>query len=132
MKNDISKTFKNNKVLENRDLKGVFKMTYAVIRIRGVIGKNKKSEDTMKILGLKKRYSMIFLEEIKLPMIKTAQSYVTWGEVSKDIQKKFSDKVSHLNSPKKGFRAIKMIYPKGDLGYRGDKINELIERMMPR
>ena len=28
-----------------------------------------------------------------------------------------------------GFKAIKMVYPKGDLGYRGDKINELIERM---
>lgn len=106
-------------------------MTYAVVRIRGIIGKNKKSEDTMKILGLKRRYSMIFVEEDKLPSIKKAGDYVTWGEVSKDVQKKFDKKVSHLSSPRKGFRATKMIYPKGDLGYRGDKINELIERMMP-
>ncbi|MBI4895753.1 MAG: uL30 family ribosomal protein [Candidatus Aenigmarchaeota archaeon] len=104
---------------------------YAVIRIRGVIGKNKKAEDTLKMMGLRRRYSMALFDESNLPMIKRAESYVTWGEISKDIQKKFDKKISRLNSPKKGFKATKMIYPKGDLGYRGDKINELIERMMP-
>ncbi|MEM5801961.1 MAG: 50S ribosomal protein L30 [Candidatus Aenigmatarchaeota archaeon] len=35
-----------------------------------------------------------------------------------------------LTPPSKGFKSIKEYYPKGDLGYRGKEINELIERMM--
>lgn len=38
--------------------------------------------------------------------------------------------VFRLNPPSKGFRATKMAWPKGDLGDRGEAINELIERMM--
>ncbi|MEM5871539.1 MAG: 50S ribosomal protein L30 [Candidatus Aenigmatarchaeota archaeon] len=38
--------------------------------------------------------------------------------------------VFRLKPPKKGYKSIKKPYPKGALGYRGDKINELIERMM--
>lgn len=38
--------------------------------------------------------------------------------------------VFRLNPPKKGYRRIKLPYPKGALGYRGEKINELLERMM--
>ncbi|MFH1236939.1 MAG: 50S ribosomal protein L30 [Candidatus Aenigmatarchaeota archaeon] len=35
-----------------------------------------------------------------------------------------------LSPPKKGYEGIKRAFPKGALGYRGDKINKLIERMM--
>lgn len=35
-----------------------------------------------------------------------------------------------LTPPSKGFKSIKEHYPKGDLGYRGKEINELIERMI--
>jgi large subunit ribosomal protein L30 len=35
-----------------------------------------------------------------------------------------------LSPPTAGFRTIKLHYPKGDLGYRGEKINELLERMI--
>ena len=35
-----------------------------------------------------------------------------------------------LACPKKGFEGIKQDFPKGALGYRGEKINDLIERMM--
>ncbi len=38
--------------------------------------------------------------------------------------------VFRLNPPSKGYRATKRAWPKGDLGDRGEKINELIERMM--
>ena len=103
---------------------------YAVIRIRGIIGKNRKNEDTLKIIGLRKPHSMTILPEDKKSLMKKVSGYVAWGEISEDLLKKYSDKkVFHLNSPRKGFKAIKMVYPKGDLGYRGDKINELIERM---
>ncbi len=35
-----------------------------------------------------------------------------------------------LNSPSKGFESIKRHFPVGALGYRGDRINELILRML--
>ena len=38
--------------------------------------------------------------------------------------------VFKLTPPSKGFNSVKEYYPKGDLGYRGKEINELIERMI--
>lgn len=38
--------------------------------------------------------------------------------------------VFRLTPPSKGFRSTKTHYPKGDLGYRGKAINELIKRMI--
>lgn len=35
-----------------------------------------------------------------------------------------------LTPPSKGFKSTKEQYPKGDLGYRGKEINELLERMI--
>lgn len=38
--------------------------------------------------------------------------------------------VFRLSPPSKGFSSVKLLYPKGDLGYRREKINELLKRMM--
>jgi len=38
--------------------------------------------------------------------------------------------VFRMSPPRKGYGGIKTAYPKGALGYRGEKINELLERMM--
>jgi len=39
--------------------------------------------------------------------------------------------VFRLTPPSKGFKkSIKQHYPKGELGYRGEKINELLKRMI--
>jgi large subunit ribosomal protein L30 len=38
--------------------------------------------------------------------------------------------IFRLTPPSKGFRSIKLAYPKGDLGYRGMNINKLILRMI--
>ncbi len=104
---------------------------YAVIRIRGKININKKGRNQMKSVGLEKNHSMVILPKDSLHLIKKMSDYVTWGEISKELSDKFKgEKIIKLSSPKKGFKAIKMVYPKGDLGYRGEKINELIERMM--
>ena len=35
-----------------------------------------------------------------------------------------------LNPPRKGYKSIKYSYPKGALGYRGEQINDLINRML--
>ncbi|MFH8080656.1 MAG: 50S ribosomal protein L30 [Candidatus Aenigmatarchaeota archaeon] len=38
--------------------------------------------------------------------------------------------IFRLNPPRKGFKSKKLPFPKGDLGYRGKDINELLKRMM--
>jgi large subunit ribosomal protein L30 len=38
--------------------------------------------------------------------------------------------IFRLTPPSKGFKSIRDAYPKGDLGYRKEEINELIERMI--
>lgn len=38
--------------------------------------------------------------------------------------------VFRMDPPRKGYEGIKTPYPKGALGDRGDKINDLLERMM--
>lgn len=38
--------------------------------------------------------------------------------------------VLRLTSPSKGFKSTKSHYPEGDLGYRGNDINSLLERMI--
>lgn len=38
--------------------------------------------------------------------------------------------VLRLTPPSKGFKSTKSHYPEGDLGYRGDAINNLLERMI--
>lgn len=35
-----------------------------------------------------------------------------------------------LTPPSKGFKSVKVNFPRGDLGYRGKEINRLIERMI--
>ena len=101
---------------------------YAVIRIRGRLEKAKKATDTMNMLCLRKLYSFKILAEDKLGMIKKVRDYVTWGEIDNDTAELVNGK--KLCPPLKGFKAIKMHYPKGDLGYRGDKINELLRKMV--
>ncbi|HJW97018.1 MAG TPA: 50S ribosomal protein L30 [archaeon] len=38
--------------------------------------------------------------------------------------------VFRLSPPSKGYESTRALYPKGSLGYRGEKINELIKRMI--
>jgi large subunit ribosomal protein L30 len=38
--------------------------------------------------------------------------------------------IFRLNPPRHGFKSTRLPYPKGDLGFRKEKINELLERMI--
>jgi large subunit ribosomal protein L30 len=38
--------------------------------------------------------------------------------------------IFRLTPPLHGYKSTKLPYPKGDLGFRGEKINELLERMI--
>jgi len=57
-------------------------------------------------------------------------------DIAKKIIKKGSLKtagikpVFRLSPPSKGYRSIRLMYPKGDLGDRGTAINQLLKRMI--
>lgn len=51
-------------------------------------------------------------------------------EISSEGKSKLLKPVFRLTPPSGGFREIKQHFPKGELGYRGDKINELLEKMI--
>jgi len=110
-------------------------MSYAVVRIRGSIDMNEGMKSTMKMLNLNTVNSCVIVPDnpsIK-GMLKKAQSWITWGEVSKETEaalKKKGEKIFRLSPPSKGYKNIRAHYPNGAYGYRGDNINDLIKRML--
>ncbi|MFH1364040.1 MAG: 50S ribosomal protein L30 [Candidatus Aenigmatarchaeota archaeon] len=138
---------------------------YAVVRIRGSVGLDKKIKDTLSMLRLERVNHCVLID--KTPhmegMVKKVRSYITWGEVDSKILEKLVEKrgrlpgnkklepkkakevarsiekdkkvkeikpVFRLSPPSRGFKAIRKDYPRGALGYRGEKINDLLKRMM--
>jgi large subunit ribosomal protein L30 len=139
---------------------------YAVIRIRGSVNVERDIKATLSILRLERVNHCVLVP--KTPdydgMLQKARSYLTWGEVSKDMlerlvakrgrlpgDRKLGDKgakevsgkilkeglkelkikpVFRLSPPSKGFRSVRLGYPRGDLGYRGEEINQLLKRMI--
>lgn len=151
----------------------------AVVRIRGTISASRQVRETLKMLHLtRNNYATLITDAPSfVGMLKTIQSFVTWGEASKETvamlikekgrligNKKLTDEyaqkigyksleelseaifnckveywklpriqpVFKLHPPTKGFKGkIKKSYGMGgELGYRGENINELIKRMI--
>ena len=124
-------------------------LKYAVIRVRGLVRVKKEINDTMNILGLYRKNYCVFVDKKDLGMIKKIKDYVTYGEIDKETEdilvKNKAEKTKNkegkdvikrffrLNSPKKGFgrKGIKVSFvAKGALGNRGEKINDLLKRMI--
>jgi len=129
---------------------------FAVIRIRGGTKYNPKVRDTFRMLNLNNQHNMVFVPVTSnyIGMLRVVKDYVTWGEVSPEIMQKFKStnktdnnldnkpgskpvgsnkKIFRLKPPKGGYerKGIKISYTAGGaLGYRKDKINELITKMM--
>lgn len=110
--------------------------TYAIIRVRGGAETSRQVEDTLKMLSLTRvNHCVLRKESDSLEgMLRKASGYITWGEASTEsiekLKRKGEGKVLRLHPPSKGYRSVKKHFPKGDLGYRGDKINELLGRMV--
>ena len=121
----------------------------AVIRIRGSVKVKTEINDTMEMLHLYRKNYCVIVDEKYIGMIKKAKDYITYGEIDpeteklliekrgektknkegKEVQKKFF----RLSPPKKGFgrKGIKFNFSQGGaLGYRAEKINDLIMRML--
>jgi large subunit ribosomal protein L30 len=125
------------------------------IRIRGGVNATMRVEDTLKMLRLDRNMASTLLDdrpEYK-GMLQHAKDYVTWGEptvetvrllleidalasalCSGDVEFHKLEGIKpffRLHPPKKGFkRTVKRPYrARGELGYRGEAINELAKRM---
>lgn len=127
------------------------KVNVAVIRLRGKIGLKKSVKDTLEMLRLYRKNYCIVIDSTpsNLGMIEKVKDYITWGEIDdetlkllvetrgergKDKQgKSIVKKFFRLAPPRKGFerKGIKVQFSVGGaLSYRGEKINDLIRRMV--
>jgi large subunit ribosomal protein L30 len=112
----------------------------AAVRVRGLTGVKYGVKETMKFLGLhRKNYCVILKKDpSSIGMLNKAKDYTTWGEITQetvDMLKKRDEgkKFFRLNSPRKGFgrKGIKNPFTRGGaLGYRGEKMNDLVQRMI--
>ena len=123
----------------------------AAVRIRGLIRIKKEVVNTLNMLKLYRKNYCIILQSTPsiLGMLKKVKDYITWGEINDETLKllrekrldKTKDKQGNvvekkffrLHPPRKGFarKGTKIPFKMGGaLGYRGDKINDLLKRMI--
>jgi large subunit ribosomal protein L30 len=113
----------------------------AAVLLRGLIGLNQDIKDTLRMMNLQKRYSCVVVLDTPSSrgMLQKCKDYLTYGEISEEMIKELDAKRVKQNNhyalhpPRGGLerRGTKVPYAsKGALGYRGDKINELIKKMI--
>jgi len=123
----------------------------AIIRIRGLTGVKTGIKDSMNMLRLyRKNYCVVVPnDESHKGMCIKIKDFVTWGEIDDETFKELKEKrlkmtkdkegketpkkFFALHPPRKGFerKGIKVSFKAGGaLGYRGEKINDLIKRML--
>ncbi|HLC99271.1 MAG TPA: uL30 family ribosomal protein [Candidatus Nanoarchaeia archaeon] len=125
------------------------KVLVAVILVRGLIDIKEGIKDTLKMLRLFRKNYCVVIEDSASSrgMVNKVKDYTTWGEIDEPTLKLLIEKRSEKNPrdpkktkaffrlqpPRKGFgrNGIKYPFSKGGaLGYRGEKINDLIKRML--
>ena len=121
----------------------------AVILIRGLINVSHDKKKTLALFRLLKKHCCVVIDDnvIMRGMANKVKDYVTWGEASDETIKLLKDKRGQkdpmnpkelkkffcLAPPVGGFErgGIKQQFKQGGaLGYRADKINELIKKMI--
>ncbi len=138
-----------NNTLENK--------LVAIVRVRGRVNVRHDISETLKRLRLNRvnNCTIVKLTPDYYGMLKNCESYVTYGEVSKEILERLvnSSKMKinandiiegkydskelkkslpfRLHPPRRGYRSIKRnVKQGGALGYMGPAINGLIQRMV--
>lgn len=119
----------------------------AVVRIRGTARLLTGIEDTLKMLKLFRKNYCIVVEGTasNMGMIKKCKDYVTYGEIDDETLKQLTEKKGEKDAEGKMKKFFRMDPPRGGferkgtkkafqvggaLGYRGDKINLLLKKMM--
>ena len=117
----------------------------AAIRIKGQVGLKSDINETLNRLRMRRKYSCVVLKGSKeeMGMIKKLRDFIAYGDIDDTTYKKLVEKRGkkqadgklkpffRLHPPRKGIESKKHFgVGKGVLGNHGDKINELIERML--
>ncbi len=114
----------------------------AGILIRGLININPDIKKTLYLLRFRKKHTCVVIADtaVNKGMLVRCKDYVTWGEIDEETLKELQnkrkikyEKLYHLQSPRGGFerKGIKKPYSEGGvLGYRGEKISDLVKRMI--
>ncbi len=134
------------------------KPLFAVVMIKGNVKIKRKVADTLNSLRLYVQNTCVIVpaDNVHGGMLKRVAEYVTWGEIGKECLERLLEKrggmnagkaksaasgalkngklegehVFRLSPPSGGLRAVRLHYPRGDVGYRGSEINRLLLRMM--
>lgn len=111
-----------------------------VVRLRGSIKVKQEIVDTLNMMKLYNKNNCVIVDSTPsmIGMLRKAAGYITWGEADeatiKLLKEKRGDVVPfRLQPPRKGFgrKGIKIPFRYGGgMGYRGDKINDLVQRMI--
>ena len=117
-----------------------------IIRIKGRVGLKRDIIETFNRLRLRKKYSCVIIQtpdETILGAIKKLRDFIAYGEISDEVYKELvkkrgiKDKKGNLkpffrlHPPRKGIESKKHFgVGKGVLGNNGEKINDLILRML--
>ena len=119
----------------------------AIVRIRGDVNLNARDRSTLDLLRLDQKMTCVVLkaDTTNLGMIHRIKHIITYGEITEETIKLLKEKREKKNSegkplpyyrlspPRKGFerKGTKRFFTEGGaLGYRGDRINDLITRMV--
>lgn len=131
----------------------------AVVRVRGRAAVRHDIKETLKRLNLNRvnNLALIYGSAPNMGMIKKCNDFVTYGEISEEVLEKLSERKGlkakkedlsgmlsgkkkpqevarmpiRMHPPRRGYEGIKASFGnKGALGYRGEKINDLVKRMM--
>ncbi|MBS3125531.1 uL30 family ribosomal protein [Candidatus Woesearchaeota archaeon] len=113
-------------------------MKIAIVRVRGDVRVGHRVKDTLRMFGLHKKNHCVVIEDSPSlqGMLHAASPHITWGPVDEKTLsslKKKGEKVFALQPPRKGYgrKGIKVNFASGGaLGNRGEKMNDLLMRMM--
>ncbi|MBI5226339.1 uL30 family ribosomal protein [Candidatus Micrarchaeota archaeon] len=106
-----------------------------VILVRGLRNVRQAQKDTLKQWGLSRIFHGALVKnstQLK-QQLHTVNSLVAFGQANDETVKKLQAKGSvpyRLHAPTGGFGTVKKRYPEGAYGNWGDKINELVQKMM--
>lgn len=112
-------------------------MKLVIIRLRSVAGADSNILTTVRTLGLNKTNSATIREDTPIikGMIKLIEPFITYGPIDEKMAATLKKKGNNFNlqPPRKGYgrKGVKTNFKNGGAyGNRGEKINELLSRMM--
>jgi len=112
-----------------------------VVRIRTEITSSPEVRATFRMLNLDTKNHAVIIDSrpVYLGMLERIKTYITWGKLNPETEKALMKKKKEnrksfpLQPPLKGYgrKGIKLSFSKGGaLGDRGEKINDLVMRMI--